>query len=856
MPLKPNFPGIVWSYLTNKLRYPFSFREHVTELSEPNLVYGLTDHPLDQNNSPIGGVFGVVSKLFGKTSYSIQEVRLKTRNDNTFEFEGIGYNIFLKKKMPDGVREMYPLPQFPTKPQQVIFRIQFLQPGMYRVMCILGKGKVGDNKPNEIPAHQTEMLEKDLTKFNDNPGFTVELREEENVYHLTTTELKLQIFKTDFRIRVYNKEGKFVTESSGYSKNQFPSSTDSLPLGFVKIRKNKKLYGTESFVLSPGEAIYGLGEHYSSFNRVGQTIALWNWEGYGNSSGRAYKNIPLFLSTRGYGIFVNESRPITFWIGSREFNKIFIAIESPLIDYFFLHGPSLKEVLFKYTDLTGRSPMPPKWTFGMWMSRISYKSQAEVLEVAHRLRNEKFPCDVICIDTEWFTNDWHCDWKFAKARFPDPVAMCQELHNLGFKLSLWQAPYVMSDLPEYRDVKKHHLGAKNHGPFIFLTNPAVALDFSNPEAVKWYQDKLQNLFEIGANVIKIDFGEQIENHMQFQKYCGREMHNLYAMLYQRAAFEITKRYFGQGFIWARSAYAGSQRYPVHWSGDSSCSFEEMLNVLRGGLSLGMCGFSYWSQDVGGFMFSPSDKLYIRWSQFGIFNSHMRYHGSPPRYREPWNYESGTQDLIRDLLNLRYRMFPYIYTESHYCSETGLPMLRALVLEYEKDPTVYNIEDQYLFGRNLLIAPILTEDDERKIYFPEGEWVDYWSLKRYSGKIWIDYACDLDKIPVFIKAGTMLPFGPVMQNIPDQSLDSLSLLVIPDSHNHIEPYELFDTKIGRIEAHITDHRLSITIADPIPSLQLRVEIPEQHGIQAIEVNGRTIPIENAINGKITSKSISF
>jgi alpha-D-xyloside xylohydrolase len=840
----------MWSYLTNKLRHPFSFRKYVTELSEPNLNYGLTDHPLDENNSPIGNVFGVFSKLFGKTSYSIQEVVLKTRTENTFDFECTGHNIFLQKKMPEGVQEMYPLPQFPTKPQRLRMQIQFLQPGMYRLRCILGKKKGKNQSEEEIPTHQTEMLVKDLTKNTIAPPFTVDLIEDDASYHIKTSELTLQIFKNDFRIRIYTREGKFITESSGYSKNQFPSSTDSLPMGFVKIRKNKKLFGTESFILSPGEAIYGLGERYSKFNKVGQTIAIWNWEGYGNCSGRSYKNIPLFLSTQGYGVFVNESRPMTFWVGSREFNKIFLAIESPLIDYFFINGPTLKQVLFKYTELTGRSPIPAKWTFGMWMSRISYKSQAEVLEVAHRLRAEQYPSDVICIDTEWFTKDWHCDWKFAPTRFPDPIAMCQKLHEMGFKLSLWQAPYVMSDLPEYKEVTKKHLAAKNRGPFIFLTNPAVALDFSNPEGVNWYQEKLRNLFEIGANVIKIDFGEQIENHMQFQKYSGREMHNLYALLYQQAAFEISQRYFGQGIIWGRSAYAGSQRYPVHWSGDSSCSFEEMLNVLRGGLSLGMCGFSYWSQDVGGFMFSPSDKLYIRWSQFGIFNSHMRYHGNPPRYREPWNYAPNTQEIVRDFLNLRYSLFPYIYSEAHMCSDLGLPMLRALVLDYESDPTVFNIEDEYLFGRNLLIAPILTEEDTRKIYIPDGEWVDFWSFKQYPGRTWIEYSCELNKIPVFIKAGTLIPFGPVMQHIPDRPIESLTVLVIPDSHNQVESYEVVDEQKRRIVSYITSHRLSITVSAPMIPPHLQVEIPEQYGIHEIEVNGVALKLEKLSNGKLT------
>ncbi len=853
MPLKTNIKGSLWCYIRNKLRYPLSFKERVNELSQPNLVYGLTDHPLDQNNSPIGSIFGAVSKLLGKVGYSIQEVQLKSRVGTTFEFEGTGYNIYVRKKIPEGVHEMYPVPQFKTKPSRLLLRIQFLQADMYRVMCILVKGKKGDPITEQIPEHPTEMLDKDPNTLAD-PGLNVDFQEEEKLYFLKTGKIQLQIYKSDFRIRVYRADGTFITETSGYSKNQFPSCTDSLPLGFVMIRKSKQWFGTESFGLSPGEAIYGLGEKYSTLNKVGQTIMLWNWEGYGNSTGRSYKHIPFFLSTKGYGVFVNESRPITFWVGSREFNKIFVGIESKLVDYFFLHGPTLKEVLFKYTALTGRSPVPPKWSFGVWMSRISYKYQDEVLEVARRLREEKYPCDVICIDTEWFTKDWHCDWKFSKDRFPDPRAMCQELKSMGFKLSLWQAPYIMSDLPEYKEVKKRHLAAKNHGPFLFLTNPAAALDFSNPEAVKWYQERLTSLFEIGAHVIKVDFGEQIESHMEFKRYDGREMHNLYALLYQKAAFEVSKRYFGEGIIWARSAYAGSQRYPVHWSGDSSCAFEELINVLRGGLSLGICGFSFWSQDVGGFMFSPSDKLYLRWTQFSIFNSHMRFHGNPPRYREPWNYDPQTQQAVRTLLNLRYRMLPYIYSEAHHSSEMGLPMLRALVLEYENDPTVFNLEDEFLFGRSLLVAPILTEEDHRKIYFPDDEWVDFWSFHRYSPRTWLEYPCSLEKIPVFIKAGSIIPFGPQRQFVSDESLNALTLLVIPDSNNHIDPFELVDTKKVRIDAQITNHQLCIRFSEPLPPLKFKVEIPDHYRIEAMEVDGRPLPIETSENGLLRSKEI--
>ncbi|GAG36034.1 unnamed protein product, partial [marine sediment metagenome] len=241
----------------------------------------------------------------------------------------------------------------------------------------------------------------------------------------------------------------------------------------------------------------------------------------------------------------------------------------------------------------------------------------------------------------------------------------------------------------------------------------------NPEAVAWYQGKLKNLFDVGASVIKVDFGEGIEPPMKFKEYTGRQMHNLFPLLYNKAVFEITEQTFGEGIIWARSAYAGSQRYPVHWSGDNSSNFENLLCSLRGGLSLGLCGFTFWSQDTGGFVGTPTDDLYIRWTQLSIFQSHIRYHGCPPRYREPWNYEPETQEIVRKYLNFRYQLLPYLYTEAQIASQKGLPMLCPLVIEFQTDPNVANIEDQFMCGRNLLIAPILTKNNTRNIYIPDG-----------------------------------------------------------------------------------------------------------------------------------------
>lgn len=828
MPIKINYIKLIGHYLKVMLRHPFSYKKRHFRFTEPNLIYGLTSHPIDVNGQPIHEINRVIKKAFSYRAFVIRECKYSKRDNNTFDFECNGYNIYLFRPVPKEAEEMYPIPKLGRKPRKMKLRIIFLKPGVYRLQCVIG---------DVIPNHETEMV---ISDISDN-SFTVNFQEEAKCFSLKTSKLKLKLYKDDFKIEIYDLNDKIITESSGRSKNDFVTALDSFPLGFIKVKKLKRFFGTESFVLYPGEAVYGFGERFSSFNKVGQTINLWHFEGYGNCSGRTYKNIPFFLSTKGYGIFVNESKPITFWVGSREYCKNMMAIEGELIDYYFFYGPDFKKIIYDYTELTGKSPVPPKWSFGAWMSKISYGSQEEVLEVSKRLREEKFPFDVIHVDTDWFKNDWQCDWKFSEEKFPNPKEMCEQLNDMGFKLSLWQTPYIMKTVREYKEIKKLKYAAKNHGTFTFLFHPSVAIDFSNPEAVKWYQKKLRNLFEIGASVIKTDFGEAIEPHQKFLNYSGREMHNLFPLLYQKAAFDVTEQFFGKGIIWARSAYAGSQRYPVHWSGDSSSQFEEMLNVLRGGMSLGLCGFTFWSQDVGGFIFSPSDKLYIRWTQFSIFNSHIRYHGNPPKYREPWNYNEEAQQLTREALNLRYRLIPYIYTEAHYASEHGLPMLAPLVLEFLDDPSVYNIEDEFMFGRNLLIAPILTKEDERLIYLPKGDWCDFWDLEKYEGRNWIRYDCSIDKIPIFIKEGTILPLGPIMQHVDEKNLDSIDLIIIPKSNGESLCYKIIDDEQEiSIKADIISNVLKIDIDYNFN--EIKVIIPKRFNIKEIYANNLQLSFE--------------
>lgn len=748
----------------NLLRYPLSLRKRVFWTGEPQAWFGLTDHPLDRDGGQISDPFSFLRKLRGKRAVCVLRVQFLKRTGNSFFFRARGYNVYaLRGTNMTAGSHAYKIGKR-TRSRELALRIDVLRSDAYRLRLAEGA---------EVPEHVTEMVCGDISRDTQ-----VDFREENGLYRISTEALRLDVHKEDFRIEIRDATGKMITESGGKTKSEWALAMDSWPLGFIRDRRTGMTYGVESFLLYPGEAVYGLGEKFSSMNRIGQNIGLWNCEGIGNTTWRAYKHIPFFISTRGYGVFVNESKPIQFWVGTREICKNIFAVEGALVDYFFFAGKP-GEVLEAYTDLTGKPAVPPKWSFGTWMSRISYITREQVMDTARRLREMSFPCDVIHIDTNWFDQDWKCDWRFNRERFPDPAGMFSELADMGFKASLWQAPYVIDELEIAREAREKGVLAENHGPFFFIIYPAHVIDLSNPQAVAWYQEKLCALLGLGVSCIKVDFGEGIERHQVFHRYSGSEMHNLYPLLYNRAVFEVTEKATGEGIIWARSAYAGSQRYPVHWSGDNSSTFHDLLCSLRGGLSLGMCGFTFWAQDCGGFTGTPTDKLYIRFTQLCILNSHIRYHGGGPRFREPWNYERETQDIVRCMLELRYRLIPYIYSEARYLAARGWPMIRHLVMEFPDDPNVYNIEDEYLFGRNLLAAPILTEEDERRIYFPEGGWYDFWSGERFQGPRWVEYSCPIEKVPIFVREGTILPLGPVMQYVGERGLEEgLALRVYP------------------------------------------------------------------------------
>lgn len=602
---------------------------------------------------------------------------------------------------------------------------------------------------------------------------------------ITTASSQVNIDLSCLRVEIHNREGETICGISGPERNSF-LEWDSFETGVCRSRQDGSPISVEKFDLHPHEAIFGLGEKFMKLNKVGQTIDLNMANGHGVTTPRSYKNIPFFVSTKGYGVFFNHSSRMTLWVGSMSATDIQIATEDDFLDYYVILG-DIKQILSQYTDITGKGVVPPKWTFGYWQSKISYTSADETLDIARKLRENKVPCDVIHLDTYWFKKEWYCDLEFDKTRFPDPKAYMAELAKMGFKISLWQLPYIPQGSQLFNELEAVYGFVKNKegniytGSFdlrYFATAGRVGcIDFTNPKAVQIYQKWLRKLFKLGVKVIKTDFGESAPvDGIYYDGTLGHRMHNLYPLLYNRTASEVTKEETGDSVEWARSAWAGSQRYPLHWGGDSSPNWANMIPQLDGGLSFGLSGFQFWSQDIGGFLGPTSSNLLIRWMQMGLFLSHSRIHGSGDR--ELYKFEPKVLRICRNYINLRYQLMPYIYGSAFSCVERSLPMARALVVDYQNDPTVWDISDEYLLGDSILVAPITDPSNKRAVYLPEGTWTDWWTGEQLAGRRWLDIEADIETLPLYVREGAIIPMGPVMQYVDEFKVKEIELRIAP------------------------------------------------------------------------------
>jgi alpha-D-xyloside xylohydrolase len=540
----------------------------------------------------------------------------------------------------------------------------------------------------------------------------------------------------------------------------------------------------ETLLLDPEDHFYGGGERFGRLDLVGRSVRIWNRNPYGARSELAYKNLPVIVGSRGYGLFVDVPTAVGFHLGSRSNRAYTVEADGDELDYYLIAGTP-KEIVTAYTELTGRPAVPPEWAFGLWASTCFVQfTEASVLDVARRLRAEGIPCDVFHLDSFWQRAYMWCDFEWDAARIPDPRRLLAELRREGFHNCLWINPYVSLQSALYREgaAQGYFLrrpdGSVYH-PIVWSqrTERGMGLcgivDFTNPAAAAWYRGKLTEQLELGADSFKPDFAEEIPADAVFANgLTGAEMHNPYPLLFQKEVFDATRARADRVVAWSRSAAPGVQRYPGHWSGDPECTFLDLANTLRGGLAASLSGLAYWSHDMGGFWGDPTPELFVRWSQCGFLSALSRFHGATPR--EPWLYGDESLRIFRRYARLRSRLVPYLLSYGWEASADGVPLMRPMVMEFPEDPASYAFDLQYCLGRELLVSPVVRADGMVTTYLPRGKWTDWWTGAVHEGPTTISRQVPLEELPIYVRDESLVVLGPERSHVGERPADPLTV----------------------------------------------------------------------------------
>lgn len=589
-------------------------------------------------------------------------------------------------------------------------------------------------------------------------------------------DIKNDSTNTDFNVtddRITYQSGKLSVQISReapwamdfFGDEVYLTGSSSKSIGYVQDEEGRS-FVHEQLTLGVGELVYGMGERFSAFVKNGQVVDIWNRDG-GTSSDQAYKNIPFYITNRGYGVFVNETGPVSFEVASEKVNRVQMSVPGESLEYLVVYGPTPADILRKYTALTGRPSLPPAWSFGLWLTTSFTTSYDEktVLSFIDGMAERNLPLHVFHFDCFWMKAFRWCDFLWDSETFDDVASLIRNLHERDIKISLWINPYIAQRSAIFPEaVEKGYLIRKTNGD-VWQTDLWQAgmgiVDFTNPEAASWYLSKLKPLLDMGVDSFKTDFGERIPTDVVY--YDGSDpvkMHNYYAYLYNQKVYSLLAEHGdSRPVLYARSATAGSQKFPVHWGGDCFSTFESMAESLRGGLSLALCGFGFWSHDIGGFEGHPDPAVFKRWIAFGLLSSHSRLHGSTS-YRVPWLIDEESVDVLRHFTNLKCRLMPYIFSKALQSVEEGLPVMRPMMFEYPLDRGCDYLERQYMLGDKLLVAPVMQESGIVEYYLPQGIWTDLLGTRQIMGPTWVKEEHDFLSIPLWVRENTVLPVGSV------------------------------------------------------------------------------------------------
>jgi len=631
-----------------------------------------------------------------------------------------------------------------------------------------------------IVHHAGEQQRKPSFELEMDPSTHVDIAMGADDVSMTSGALRLDIERRDpFALR-FSAGGRLLT------------SSESKAIAFLETKEGRH-YVREQLALGVDEHIYGLGERFGPLVKNGQVVDIWNADG-GTSSEQAYKNVPFFLSDNGYGVFVNHPGLVSFEVGSEAVSRTQFSVEGQALEYLLIYGPSPKEVLRKYTALTGRPALPPAWSFGLWLSTSFTTSydEATVNAFVNGMIDRDLPLSVVHFDTFWMKEFHWCDFEWDPRVFPDPRGMLDRLKAKGLHVCVWINPYIAQRSALFEEGMRQGFLLRRPNGDVWQWDRWQAgmalVDFTNPAACAWYTEKLTALLDMGVDCFKSDFGERIPTDVVYHDGSDPErMHNYYAFLYNRTVFEALEKSHGVGeaVLFARSATAGGQRFPVHWGGDCSATYESMAESLRGGLSLAASGFGYWSHDIGGFEGTPEASVFKRWVPFGLLSSHSRLHGNES-YRVPWAFDEESVDVLRSFTKLKLRLMPYVFQAAVVAHEQGIPVMRPMMLEFPDDPGCAYLDRQYMLGDSLLVAPVFSAEGNTSYYVPEGQWTRLQTGATIERPRWVRESCGFTDIPILVRPNTVLPLG-AHDDRPDyQYADGVTLAVFDlDDRGEVE-----------------------------------------------------------------------
>ncbi len=655
-----------------------------------------------------------------------------------------------------------------------------------------------------VKASHFEGIQRNAPAFALEPdGQAIAVQEDGDTITLTSGSVSAVITRQQFSLRFY-EDGRELT------------GVGSRHLGCAKTPDG--WYMRAKLDVDVGETLYGLGERFTPFVKNGQTVDIWQEDG-GTSSDLAYKNIPFYLTNKGYGVFVNSTDKVSFELCTEAVESAQVSLPGHSLELMIIGGGNMKAVLSRYTALTGRPALPPAWSFGLWLttSFTPDYNEGTIHSFVDGMAARGIPLHVFHFDCFWMKAYEWCNFAWDKQAFPSPEAMLQRLHDKGLKTCVWINPYIGQKSPLFQEGRDKGYFLKRENGDVWqwdMWQAGMAIvDFTNPDAQVWYQSKLKALLDMGVDSFKTDFGERIPTDCRY--FDGSDpvlMHNYYTQLYNKTVFDllVRERGAGEACLFARSATTGGQQYPVHWGGDSSSTYVSMAESLRGGLSLCMSGFAFWSHDISGFEDTATEDVYVRWAQFGLLSSHSRLHGSTS-YRVPWLFGEHAVKAVKDFTQLKCRLMPYLFAASVQAHNTGTPVMRAMAMEFFGDPACDALDRQYMLGDSLLVAPVFRKDGQVDYYLPDGTWTHLLTGEMKQGGAWQRETYDLSSLPLFVRGNSILPLGQSETQVDYDYVNGLELHLYHPAEDTPAQLELYNSK-GKhaLSVHMRKHSGQVTL----------------------------------------------